>query len=203
MQAIWYMVNTLRLSTTEEYAVFKRSKTSAVMRAAVPIAGFATSGLSKGLRALANQFDGPVEDKISDLESNLSKFDLEQLVDRVRSIDPIGEARSFASSNTRALEAEIEDLRAQLAEAVAPKKKGLGGWWWLIAFLTCGLGLFIAAAWWLYGSDDDDLFDEFDDFILLDTDGDLPNAREAAEKAKENAARLVDEVESDDTVDLS
>lgn len=183
--------------------MFKCSKTGAVMRAAVPFTGLATGGLSKGLRTIANQLDGPVENKISDLESNLSKLDLEQLVDRVRSMDPIGEAQRYLPSHTRALEAEIEDLRAQLAEAVAPKKKGLGGWWWLIALATCGLGLFIAAAWWLYGSDDDDLFDEFDDFTLLDPEHDLPNAREAAEKAKENAARLVDEVAGDDTMDLS
>ncbi|WP_336249922.1 hypothetical protein [Stomatohabitans albus] len=184
--------------------MFKRSKTGAVIRAALPFANFASDKIShygaKGFRMVADQLDGRVENKFSNMESALQKFDFDQLVDKVRSIDPL-DTRHLANAN-KALEAEVEELRTQLAEAIKPKKKGLGVWWWLIILMTCGLGLFVAAAWWLYGSDDDDLFDEFDDFTLLDTEHDIPNVHEAAEEAKENAKRLVEDAVGDDTVDL-
>lgn len=203
-QVVWYKVNTLRLSTTEEIAVFKRSITGAVMRTALPFASFATDKMAhfgaKGFRAVANQLESKAED-VSNLENTLHNFDFDQLIDKVRGIDPLSEVRNLTANN-KALEAEVNQLRTQLADAIAPKKKGLSGWWWLVVILTCGLGLFIAAAWWLYGSDDDDLFDEFDDFTLLDTDSDIPQARAASEEAKANAERLVSDM-NDDTTDLS
>lgn len=186
--------------------VFQLVKAGSVLKTVLPLATALTKRIQKtsssDVKALVGDLEKRFDNKFSDMESALRTFDFDQVVDKVRSMDPIRESRQLAIAN-KALEAEIDDLRAQLAEAIKPQRKGLGAWWFLIVFLTCGLGLFVAAAWWLYGSDDDDLFDEFDDFSLLNVDRDIPQARAASEEAKANADRIVNDIATDETIQLS